>query len=175
MWPQLRSSSEREKPQYCCQCTGASGGYFAQAVWGKQRLKRLWLTDTSLDSSCLPIHRIILSYGNRSAQEQHQARGAESPFQRCLGAKAMAAGMSQPGPDMTRQSSLGSSGQTMAGSWGRVPSRSLQRHEVAHHGRNKLCHGRVNVHRALHHRVGCLRIHEIEDTVDDLITSQSQE
>jgi hypothetical protein len=35
-------------------------------------------------------------------------------------------------------------------------SRSLQRHELIHHTRNKLRHPGMNVHRALYHRVGAL-------------------
>src|SRR6516162_2129379 len=53
--------------------------------------------------------------------------------------------------------------------------RSLQRLEVAHHGRNKLRHGRMDVHRALHRRVGRLGIHNVENAVDDLVTRKSQE
>src|SRR3974377_1562463 len=55
------------------------------------------------------------------------------------------------------------------------PSRSLQRLEVAHHGRNKLRHGRMNVHRTLHPRVRRLCIHNVEDAVNDLVTCESQE
>src|SRR6516164_10743860 len=55
------------------------------------------------------------------------------------------------------------------------PARSLQRLEVAHHGRNKLRHGRMNVHRTLHPRVRRLCIHNVENAVNGLVTGESQE
>jgi uncharacterized membrane protein YraQ (UPF0718 family) len=51
--------------------------------------------------------------------------------------------------------------------------RSLQRLEVTQHGRNKLRHGGMNVHRALQHRVGRFGIHNVEDAVDGLVTCES--
>src|ERR1700745_236009 len=41
-------------------------------------------------------------------------------------------------------------------------TKSLQRLEGTHHSRNKLRHCGMNVHRALHHRVGRLGVHNIE-------------
>jgi hypothetical protein len=51
---------------------------------------------------------------------------------------------------------------------------SLQRLEVTHHSRNQLRHRGMDVHRALHHRVRRLGVHNIENAVDDLITRESQ-
>src|SRR5262249_4655153 len=52
---------------------------------------------------------------------------------------------------------------------------SLQWLEVIHHSRNKLRHGGMNVHRALHHRVGRLGVHNIENAVNDLVTFEAEE
>src|SRR5690348_11574687 len=54
-------------------------------------------------------------------------------------------------------------------------TKSLQWLEGTHHSRNKLRHCGMNVHRALHHRVGRLGVHNIENAVDDLVTCESQE
>ena len=54
-------------------------------------------------------------------------------------------------------------------------TKSLQRLEVTHHSRNKLRHRGMNMHRALHHRVGRLGVHNIENAVDDLVACDSQE
>jgi hypothetical protein len=53
--------------------------------------------------------------------------------------------------------------------------RSLQRLELVHHGRNKLRHRGMNVHRALYHCVGRLGVHDIQDAMDDLVALESQE
>src|SRR5262249_14456370 len=52
---------------------------------------------------------------------------------------------------------------------------SLQWLEVIHHSRNKLRHRGMNVHRALHHCVGRLGVHNIENAMDDLVTCESEE
>ena len=57
----------------------------------------------------------------------------------------------------------------------RVPSESLQRLEVIHHCRNKLRHRGMDMHRALHHRVRRLGVHNIKNAVDDLVTRESKE
>jgi hypothetical protein len=55
----------------------------------------------------------------------------------------------------------------------RLPPSSLQRLEVTQHGRNKLRNGRMNVHRALQHRIGRFGVHNVEDAVDGLVTRES--
>src|ERR1700704_452970 len=52
--------------------------------------------------------------------------------------------------------------------------RSLQRHEVAQHGRNELRHGRMDVHRPLQDRARSLGIHDIENAMNDLVARQPQ-
>ena len=52
---------------------------------------------------------------------------------------------------------------------------SLQRLEVTHHSRNKLRNRWMNVHRALHNRIGCFGVHEIDDAVDDLVACKSKQ
>jgi hypothetical protein len=52
----------------------------------------------------------------------------------------------------------------------RAPYRSLQRPQILQHRRDELRHGWMNVYCSLQHRAGSLRIHDIEDTVDNLVT-----
>src|SRR4051812_21216827 len=54
-------------------------------------------------------------------------------------------------------------------------ARSLQRFELIQHGRNKLRHRGMNVHRALYHCVGRPGVHDIKDAMDDFVTFESQE
>src|ERR1700685_1595842 len=54
-------------------------------------------------------------------------------------------------------------------------ARSLQRLEIIHHGRNKLRHRGMDVHRALYHRVGRLGVHDIEYAMNNLVTFEPQE
>src|SRR5262245_66628688 len=46
--------------------------------------------------------------------------------------------------------------------------------EVAEHGRQQLRYGRMDVHRPLHHCVGGLGVHQIEDRVDDLVAAHAK-
>ena len=51
----------------------------------------------------------------------------------------------------------------------------LERLETAEHRRQQLRHGRVDMDGALHHGVGSLGVHQVEDRVDDLIAADAED
>src|SRR5215470_4723784 len=54
-------------------------------------------------------------------------------------------------------------------------SRSLQRLQLAEHGRDQFCDSRMNVHGALNHRVWRLGVHHVQEGVNYLIALDPQE
>src|SRR5215468_5685801 len=54
-------------------------------------------------------------------------------------------------------------------------SRSLQRLQLAEHGRDQFCDSRMNVHGALNHRVWRLGVHHVQEGMNYLIALDPQE
>jgi hypothetical protein len=53
--------------------------------------------------------------------------------------------------------------------------RLAERLEITEHGGQQLRHSRVDVDGALHHRVGGFSVHEVEDRMNHLVTTDPED